>query len=52
MSQTTLRKYAEAGKFSMRRNPVNGYRLFRRGDLESLLKQIVEPTQKPRAKKG
>lgn len=40
VSQTTLRKYAEAGKIPMRKNPINGYRLFKRKDLETFLKQI------------
>ena len=42
VSQTTLRKYAEAGKIPMRKNPVNGYRLFKRKDLEAFLKQIEQ----------
>lgn len=52
VSQTTLRKWAESGQIPMTRNPINGYRLFRREDLENFLKQIDEPSQKPRAKKG
>jgi excisionase family DNA binding protein len=43
VSQTTLRKYAEAGKIRMRRNPVNGYRLFKREELEAFLRQLDEP---------
>ena len=52
VSQTTLRKWAESGQIPMTRNPINGYRLFRREDLEDFLKKIDQPTQKPRAKKG
>jgi excisionase family DNA binding protein len=37
VSQNTLRLWAEAGKVPVRRNPVNGYRLFRKQDLEAFL---------------
>ena len=47
VSQTTLRKYAEAGKIRMRRNPVNGYRLFKREDLEAFLQELEEPETVP-----
>ena len=52
VSQTTLRKWAESGQILMTRNPINGYRLFRREDLEDFLKKIDQPTQKTRARKG
>ena len=50
VSQTTLRKWAESGQIPMKRNPINGYRLFRREDLESFLQSIDEPNRnrKPR----
>ncbi len=48
VSQNTLRTWAEAGKIPMRRNPVNGYRLFRRSDLEKFLNDIAKPPKKPR----
>ncbi|MDA1055830.1 MAG: helix-turn-helix domain-containing protein [Planctomycetota bacterium] len=51
VSQTTLRKYAEAGKISMRRNPVNGYRLFKREDLEAFLQQLDAPETAPPKKR-
>ena len=51
VSQTTLRKYAEAGKIRMRRNPVNGYRLFKREDLEAFLQQLEEPETVPAQKR-
>lgn len=41
VSQNTLRLWAEAGKVPVRRNPVNGYRLFRKHDLAALLKRVV-----------
>ena len=40
VSQNTLRMWAEAGKLPVRRNPANGYRLFRRKDLEAFLKRV------------
>jgi excisionase family DNA binding protein len=50
VSQNTLRKWAAQGSIPMQRNPVNGYRLFRRKDLESFLQQIAKsvPPKKPR----
>lgn len=42
VSQNTLRKWASDGKIPMSRNPANGYRLFRREDLESFLKSLSE----------
>ena len=43
VSQTTLRKWAERGKIGMHRNPANGYRLFRRSDLEAFLNRTAKP---------
>jgi excisionase family DNA binding protein len=40
VSQNTLRLWAAAGKVPVRRNPANGYRLFRRQDLEEFLQRI------------
>jgi excisionase family DNA binding protein len=40
VSQNTLRAWAEAGKIPVRRNPANGYRLFRREDLERFLTRL------------
>jgi excisionase family DNA binding protein len=51
VSQTSLRKYAAAGKIPVRINPANGYRLFLRTDLEKFLKAAskpVKPKRKPR----
>ena len=47
VSQNTLRSWAEQGKIPVRRNPANGYRLFKREDLVRFLKCIKEqPEQK------
>ena len=40
VAQNTLRKWADAGKVKTRRNPINGYRLFKVADLDSLLAKI------------
>ncbi len=37
VSQNTLRTWASAGKIPVHRNPTNGYRLFRKTDLEDFL---------------
>jgi len=37
VAQNTLRKWAEDGAIPMRRNPANGYRLFKRTDLDKFL---------------
>ena len=46
----TLRKWAARGDIPMHRNPVNGYRLFKRSDLEKFLRRIDRPVaiNKPR----
>ncbi|HEX4415843.1 MAG TPA: helix-turn-helix domain-containing protein [Lacipirellulaceae bacterium] len=54
VSQNTLRNWSEAGKIRFRRNPVNGYRLFRLIDLEKFLAiaaEPVEPSQQKRVKR-
>ncbi len=43
VAQNTLRKWAKRGEIPMRRNPVNGYRLFRRADLEKFLQKVERP---------
>lgn len=42
VSQNTLRAWSEAGKIPCHRNPANGYRLFRRRDLEAFLATIAK----------
>ena len=49
VAQNTLRKWAERGDVPMHRNPANGYRLFKRSDLDVFLKKTAKPV-KPRAK--
>jgi excisionase family DNA binding protein len=51
VSQGTVRAWAEAGKIPMHKNPANGYRLFKRVELEQFLEivdKVVAPTSHPR----
>lgn len=48
VSQGTVRAWGEAGKIPMHRNPANGYRLFRRADLEAFLRKISKPAKPER----
>lgn len=43
VSQGTIRTWAEAGKIPMHKNPANGYRLFKRDELEQFLANIAKP---------
>ena len=40
VSQGTLRNWSEAGKIPMHKNPVNGYRLFKKSELDEFLDAI------------
>lgn len=51
VSQGTVRTWAEAGKIPMRRNPANGYRLFKRTELEALLRKAAQPVKLKRPTK-
>jgi len=43
VAQNTIRKWAAQGQIPMRRNPANGYRLFKQSDLEKFLKKLERP---------
>ena len=43
VSPNTLRNWESAGKITARRHPVNDYRLFRREDLDAVLKEVERP---------
>jgi len=49
VSQNALRKWAAAGAIPTHRNPANGYRLFKRGDLSRFLKQVAATGKNPRS---
>jgi excisionase family DNA binding protein len=51
VSQNTLRNWTAAGKIRVRRNPANGYRLFRRADLVKFLARAAEPLDAPQHKR-
>ena len=50
VSANTIRAWAETGKLPEYRHPVNNYRLFKRTDVEQLLKQIENPIPVRKAK--
>ena len=39
----TIRKWAARGDIPMHKNPANGYRLFKRRDLDAFLKKTARP---------
>ena len=43
VSANTLRNWENAGKIAAHRHPVNGYRLFKKEDLDALLEMLDEP---------
>ena len=47
VSANTLRNWHRDAKIPVFRNPVSGYRLFKKADLEDLLRQIEESGQYP-----
>jgi excisionase family DNA binding protein len=46
VSPNTLRNWVNAGKIAAVRHPVNDYRLFKREDLDALLKQVAAVSKK------
>jgi excisionase family DNA binding protein len=51
VAQNTIRKWAENGTLPVRRNPANGYRLFKRSDLNAFLRNVEKSSRssvKPR----
>lgn len=45
VAQNTIRKWAARGDIPMHRNPANGYRLFKRSDLDKFLKRVATPSK-------
>ncbi|TWT30128.1 MerR family transcriptional regulator [Blastopirellula retiformator] len=43
VSQNTLRNWGRDQKIPMHRNPINGYRLFRKSDLDEILNATGQP---------
>jgi excisionase family DNA binding protein len=53
VSNSTLRNWDRAGKLKAGRNPMNGYRLYRREDVEALLARIDRTASaKPRRERS
>lgn len=50
VSPNTLRNWESAGKIVAHRHPVNDYRLFRREDLDAVLKKVERPPRQRRTK--
>jgi excisionase family DNA binding protein len=50
ISQNTLRSWADSGRITVHKNPINGYRLFLKKDLEEFLQSVESPVSsvKPR----
>ena len=46
VSPNTLRNWVSAGKIDAVRHPVNDYRLFKRQDLDALLKKVAAASRK------
>ncbi len=46
VSPNTLRNWVNAGKIAAVRHPVNDYRLFKKEDLDSLLKKVAAASKK------
>jgi excisionase family DNA binding protein len=44
VAQNTVRAWGAAGKLPEFRHPANGYRLYKREDLEKFLRQIKQTT--------
>ena len=42
----TLHRWDAAGKLKARRHPINNYRLYKKSDLEKLLKGLDRPRKK------
>ena len=48
VSVNTLRNWGRDGRVPMHRNPANGYRLFKRTDLEGFLRAVDASSERPR----
>ncbi len=46
VSAGTLRNWERGGKIKTHRHPVNGYRLYKKKDLEALLKKVTQSSKK------
>ena len=51
VAPNTLRNWGRDGRLVERRHPLNGYRLYSRGQLDAILKQVVPPPRKSTTKR-
>jgi MerR family copper efflux transcriptional regulator len=51
VTPNTLRNWGRERKIVEHRNPVNNYRLYKKADLEALLRRIERPATRSRAAK-
>jgi len=52
VSQGTLRNWGRDGKIATHRHPINGYRLYKKTDLETLLKKTARSAKRARRRHG
>lgn len=45
VSPNTLRNWGRSGKLAERRHPINGYRLYAKGELDALLSEVERPAR-------
>lgn len=48
VSESTLRNWERTGKLTTHRHPVNRYRLYRKSDLEALIRKLELSKKAPR----
>lgn len=46
VSPNTLRNWGRSGKLAERRHPMNGYRLYSKEELDTLLSEVEQPAKK------
>ncbi len=51
VSPNTIRAWGASGKIPEYRHPVNNYRLYKRDELEALMKRLDRPTRSKKASK-
>jgi MerR family copper efflux transcriptional regulator len=49
ISQGTLRNWGKDGKIATYRHPINGYRLYKKADLEALLIEIAKSAKRKKS---
>lgn len=48
VAPNTLRNWSTSGKIPVHRNPVNGYRLFLRSELDEFLEEVSKTKPRPK----